>query len=117
MAAVIFPPSNLDANQVLQHVYDEVTQGLRVSAGFEKFFNLIINSKWMELAVYDEVIPSFSLDGITSTLTFKEDGAIIGQAIFTYNSDTDWAINLKRFITDDDNNILLDDDNSPLNLD
>lgn len=90
---------------------------LPVTGSFEKFFNLIGASKWMELAVYDEVVPSFSLDGLTMTLAYKEDAALLGEAVVYFNTDLDWNIKLNRYITEDDGNPLQDDDDSNLNLD
>lgn len=89
---------------------------LPVIGSFEKFFAIIAPSKWMELATYDEVIPTFL--GNELTLTYKEDGALLGTAVVTdYTSLTGWSLKLNRYIDDDDGSILLDDDDEPLNLD
>lgn len=89
---------------------------LPTSTAYEKFFALINASKWMELAVYDQVIPDFVGDDLT--LTYKEDGALLGQALVSnYVSQTGWSLQLNRFIDDDDGSILQDDDGLSLNLD
>lgn len=93
------------------------TNPLNVTGSFEKFFGLVTGSKWMDLGVYDEITPTFSVDGRTMTLAFKEDSALIGEAVLNYNSDTDWSVKLNRYITEDDNDVLLDDNDSNLNLD
>jgi hypothetical protein len=93
------------------------TNRLPITTSFDKFFEIIGNSKWMDLASYDQVVPVFSLDGKTMTLTYKEDSAILGEAIVYFNTDQDWNIILNRFIDEDDGSILLDDDGTSLNLD
>lgn len=87
------------------------------TGSFEKFFSFINTSKWMELAVYDEVIPAYSVDGKTLTLTYKEDGILLGEAVLYYNTDIDYSLNLYRYLMDDDGSKLLDDDGDALNLD
>lgn len=90
---------------------------LPVSASYEKFFTIIVASKWMELAAYDEVIPTLSNGDNDLILTFKEDGATLGEAVITNFTLSNWHIKLNRYITDDDNTPLQDDDNTFLNLD
>lgn len=89
---------------------------LPVDSTYEKFFSPIAASKWMELATFDEIIPSFV--GSNLTLTYKEDGALLGTAVITnYTSLTGWSLKLNRYIDDDDGTVLEDDDGSLLNLD
>lgn len=91
---------------------------LPTTGSYEKFFQLINASKWMELANYDEIIPSFSNNDNDLTLTYKEDGAILGTAfVQNYTSLIIWHMILTRFIDDDDGTPLTDDDGTPLNLD
>ena len=87
------------------------------NAGFDRFFSLIAASKWMELASYDEVVPTFSAGGTVLTLAYKEDGALLGEAVIVQNSETDWSLKLNRYIDDDDGTPLFDDDGTSLNLD
>jgi hypothetical protein len=87
-----------------------------VSTTYEKFFELIGNSKWMDLANYDEVVPTFA--GNDLTLTYKENGAILGIAVITdFPSNTGWNLTLTRYLDDDDGTPLEDDDGTFLNLD
>ena len=90
---------------------------LPVFSTYEKFIALISGSAWMKLGVYDEVIPSIA--GPDLTLTYKEDGAILGTAVVSnYLSIDGWSVKLNRYIADDDGTVLLDDDGlTPLNLD
>jgi hypothetical protein len=91
---------------------------LPVTGSYEKFFTVLAASKWMELATYDEVIPSFSNGNNDLTLTYREDGALLGEAVITnYTSLITWSIRLKRYIDDDDGTVLQDDDGTELNLD
>ncbi len=82
-----------------------------------KIQSIINSSKWMDLAVFDEVTPSFSLDGKTVTITYKSSGAILGEAVAYFNTEQDWSLNLYRYIADDDGTKLLDDDGTALILD
>lgn len=91
---------------------------LPIGGSFEKFFTVIAASKWMELAVYDQVVPSFSVGNTVLTLDYFEDGALLGQAVITnFTSPTGWDIKLNRYIDEDDGTPLQDDDDSLLNLD
>ncbi len=96
--------------------YDQFNP-LPVTGSFEKFFELIVASKWMELANYDEVIPTYSAGNTILTLAYKEDGALLGEAVITYTSLTTWSLKLNRYIDDDDGTVLQDDDDTALNLD
>lgn len=87
------------------------------NAGFDKYFQLVGASNWMKLANYDEVVPTYSGGGSVLTLAYKEDGALLGEAVITQNSDTDWSVKLNRYIDEDDGSPLQDDDGSYLNLD
>ena len=92
------------------------TNPLVTSSAYEKFFNLISSSSWMKSAEYNKVIPTFA--GNDLTLTYKEDNAILGEAVITnYVSNTAWNIELKRYLDEDDGSVLQDDDGSFLNLD
>ncbi len=114
----------IDANTVSQDVSLHGPDGNRyttkdpvpVSTTYEKFFSLIGASNWMKLANYDSVVPSFI--GENLTLAYREDGALLGEAVITdYTSLTGWNLKLNRYINDDDGTQLLDDDGTPLNLD
>lgn len=95
----------------------DIANPVPVTGSFEKFFQLIGDSNWMKLGVYDSVTPTFSLDGRTLTLAYKETGNLIGEAIVVFNSNTDYSITLNRYINNDGEGLLLDDDDTPLNLD
>jgi hypothetical protein len=95
----------------------DVRNPLPTTGGFEKFFELIAASKWMELANYDEVVPTYSPDRTVLTLAYMEDGVTIGEAVITYTSLDTWSLKLNRYINEDDGSQLLDDDGTPLNLD
>jgi len=94
----------------------DVRNPLPTTGSFEKFFTLVAASKWMELANYDEVVPTYSAGGTVLTLAYKEDGVTIGEAVVTFTSLEDWSMKLNRWINDDDGTQLLDDDDQPLNL-
>lgn len=88
------------------------------AGSYEKFFQIVAASKWMELATYDEVIPTFTNGNNDLILTYLEDGALLGEAVVTnYTSLTAWSIKLNRYIDEDDGLPLQDDDDSNLNLD
>ncbi len=82
---------------------------------YEKLLALLANANWMKLADFDAIVPVFA--GDVATLEYKQNGAIIGRAICTFVTDSDWDIVLQRYINDDDGSILLDDDGSYLFLD
>lgn len=114
----------LDTDTVSQDISLHDAQGnayttinpVPTSSTYEKFFALIGSSNWMKLANYDAVVPSFA--GNDLTLAYKEDGVTIGEAVITnYTSLTGWDLKLNRYINDDNGSQLLDDDNTPLNLD
>ncbi len=88
----------------------------QVSTNYEKIIQVVLNSAWMKLAVYDEVITSVSPDRQTITLDFKEDTFTIGQALINFTSDLSWNFTLERYICDDDGSHLLDDDDTSLFL-
>lgn len=95
----------------------DIRNPLPVTGSFEKFFEIIAASKWMELATYDEVVPTYSAGNSILTMAYKEDGVTIGEAIVTFTSLDTWSIKLNRFINEDDGSQLQDDDGTPLNLD
>jgi hypothetical protein len=114
----------LDTDTVSQDVSLHDAQGnayttinpVPTSSTYEKFFALIGASNWMKLANYDSVVPSFA--GNDLTLAYREDGALLGEAVVTnYTSLNGWDLKLNRYINDDDGAQLLDDDGTPLNLD
>lgn len=87
-----------------------------VASTYEKFFQLINASKWMELANYDQVTPTFDVNDLT--LTYYEEDALLGEAVVTnYTSLNSWNLELKRYLDDDDGSPLQDDDGTNLNLD
>lgn len=91
---------------------------LPVIGSYERFFTVIAASKWMELATYDKVVPTFSAGNTVLTLAYYEDGAFLGQAVINnVTSITDWDIQLSRYMDDDDGSPLQDDDDTILNLD
>jgi hypothetical protein len=94
-----------------------IANPLHTTGSYEKFFTLIAASKWMELANYDEVVPTYSMGGTVLTLAYKEDGATIGEVVITYSALNVWTMKLNRYINDDDGIQLLDDDGTPLTLD
>lgn len=100
------------------HFGNELTDRnpFQVSTNYEKIIQVILNSAWMKLAVYDEVITSVSSNRNSITLSFKEDGNLIGEAFINFTSDLNWNFNLKRYLLDDDGSILLDDNDSELFL-
>lgn len=89
---------------------------LTISENYEKILKMILGSKWMELAVYDEIVTLVSPDRTTISLDFKEDGDVIGRADVNYASDLNWNFTLSRYVVDDDGSQLLDDDDQPLLL-
>jgi len=89
---------------------------LPVVGSFEKFFDIVSSSNWMDLATYDQVVPTYTNSNTTLTLAYLEDGALLGEAVINYTSLTTWDIVLKRYIDDDDGTPLLDDDGTNLNL-
>lgn len=94
----------------------DISNPLFVTVGFEKLFELIEGSKWMELANYDEIVPAISGGGTILTLAYKEDSVTIGEAILTFTALNSWSLVLNRYINEDDGTQLLDDDDVPLNL-
>ena len=82
---------------------------------FERLLPLLANANWMKLGDFDRITPSFS--GDVATLAYFQNDAQIGKADIRYVHDLDWEINLERYVNDSDGDILLDDDDSPLNLD
>lgn len=89
---------------------------LMISENYEKAMRMILGSKWMELAVYDEIVTTVSPDRSTIVAEFKEDGNIIGKADISFPSDFSWSFSLERYVLDDDGSQLLDDDDTPLLL-
>lgn len=82
---------------------------------YEKLLGLLANANWMNLGDFDTITPSFS--GNVATLAYIQNGATIGEAFCRFVTDYDWDIQLKRYINDTNGDVLLDDDNEPLNLD
>jgi hypothetical protein len=77
--------------------------------------NVTLSSSWLSLATYDNMTSSVS--GMTTTLSFFEDGAKIGVAEIFFESPANYSVTLKRFLNDDDGVELEDDDGTKLNLD
>ncbi len=82
---------------------------------YEKLLGLLANANWMKLGDFEEIVPIFA--GNVATLEYKQDGAIIGRAICTFVTDSDWNIELERYINESNGDQLLDDDDSFLFLD
>lgn len=89
---------------------------LPVSTVYDKILQVVGRSKWMELAVYDEVRFNSNALNTAATGAFYEDQVLIGLAEVTLTSDKDWSFVLSRYIVDDDGTILLDDDDTNLLL-
>lgn len=89
---------------------------LMTSESYEKILKMILGSKWMDLAVYDQIVTIVSVDRTLLSLDFKEDGNIIGRADVNFTSDLAWDFTLTRYLLDDDGSQLLDDDDSLLLL-
>lgn len=90
---------------------------LMVSTAYEKVLEIISHSKWMDLAVYDEVSTIVNANKTLISMDYKEDGDIIGNATINFLSDLSWNFTLTRYLLDDDGSQLQDDDGSILNLD
>jgi hypothetical protein len=82
---------------------------------YEKLLPLLANANWMKLADFDGINPIFS--GNLATLEYMQGGAIIGRAFFDFATDSNWTINLEKYINDANGDILEDDDGSELFLD
>lgn len=80
-------------------------------------FALALSSSWLSLGVPDEFVPTISVDGLTTTFAIKEQGVLIAEAIFFFESVTNQSVVLKRYLVDDDGSQLLNDDGVPLTLD
>jgi hypothetical protein len=98
---------------VTELAIDPLNRSISVNK-YEKLIGLLTNANWMNLGNFDQVIPL--VVGNLTTLDYYEDGYIIGQALFTFNTDLDWNIVLKRYINDDDGSWLQDDDDTPFTL-
>lgn len=89
---------------------------LQITENYEKILRMILSSKWMDLAIYDEIITSVSPDRKTITVNYKEDGFLIGTAFVNFTSDLSWNFTLERYLLEEDGTQLLDDDDTPLFL-
>lgn len=87
-----------------------------VSTNYEKILEVIKTSRWLDDAVVDEVVFSSNPDRTAITASFYEDDGLLGEAVITYTSDLSWSFQLSRYLLDDDNTQLQDDDGSFLNL-
>ena len=83
--------------------------------GKSQVYDFIHSSLWMRGAVYDNV--SISVSGNVSTLSYYEDSGILGKAVVTFTDQNNWSVELDRYITEESDAALLDDDNTELNLD
>ena len=81
---------------------------------YENLIPLLENANWMQLASFDKIEPTFSVD--TATLSYYESDAIIGQALFRYVDRLNWDISLIRYLNAEDGEWLLAEDDTPLNL-
>lgn len=90
---------------------------LKVTTNYEKIIQLILNSNWLNTANYDSIQTTVSNDRSSITIQFLESSAVIGEAVVNYTSDLSWDFQLSRYVLDTDGSKLLDDDNTPLNLD
>lgn len=82
---------------------------------YEKLLGLLSNANWMKLGDFEAITPIFV--GDVATLEYKQDGAVIGRAIFTFVTDSNWNLQLERYVNDADGQPLQDDDGSLLFLD
>lgn len=87
-----------------------------VTTSYDKILNVINASKWMELAVFDQVEFTANLDNTTINIEYFEDQILIGLAVVTIVDDKNWSFVLYRYIVDDDGSLLLDDDDTELLL-
>ena len=83
--------------------------------GRSQVYDFLHSSSWMRQAIYDDV--TISVAGTVATLTYKEDSGVLGKAFVDFTDQDNWTMTLERYITEDDNNPLLDDDNTELFLD
>jgi hypothetical protein len=83
-----------------------------VSSNYEKIIQVILNSTWLQTAVYDEVITTVLPDRSNINISFREDGFEIGLAVVNYMSDLSWDFKLYRYLLDDSGTKLLDDDDT-----
>lgn len=90
-------------------------ENITVILNRSQVFGFIHASTWMSVAEYDDV--SISVTGTIATLTYKQDNGILGKATVDFTSADVWSMTLDRYITEEDNNPLMDDDDSNLNLD
>lgn len=81
---------------------------------WEKILPILNNANFLKLGNFDAVVPSFS--GNIATINYFEGGANIARITVRYVHELDWDMNLESFINDTNNDILLDDDGSPLIL-
>ncbi len=89
---------------------------INVATTYERFSQIANASNWMDLANFNAVVPSIA--GNDLTLSYLEDGALLGEAVITnYESLDNWNLELKRYIDDDDGSPLQDDNDTNLNLD
>lgn len=82
---------------------------------FERLLPLLANANWFKTGNFDQITPEFTQTAVK--LKYFQDSAEIANADVRYVNDLDWSINLTRFINEDDGDMLLDDDDSELNLD
>lgn len=82
---------------------------------YEQFLPILANANWMKIGNFTSVRPSFTDEN--AILDYYEDEAYLGKATIRWVDDKDWQIDLERYINDDDGDILLDDNDEPLNLD
>lgn len=81
---------------------------------YKDLINLIINSNFLKLGNFDQIIPTFA--GNLTTLSYYESLAKIGVVKLRFVSITDWDINLEAYINNDDGVLLEDDNSNPLFL-
>lgn len=77
-------------------------------------YDFIQSSCWMAQACYDQI--SIDVSGNTTTLSYYEDGALLGKAIIVFTDDDTFSLSMERYLTEDDNDPLLDDDGTELFL-
>jgi hypothetical protein len=102
-----------DGNYAL--AVDTAATVIEAILGRSQVYDFIHSSLWMRGAVYDDV--SISVSGTVATLTYKEDEGVLGKAFVDFTSQDNWTMSLERYITEDDNDPLLDDNDIELFLD
>jgi hypothetical protein len=80
-----------------------------VTQGYSSLLPMLSAIPWVQRSNYDEVVPTFNGDEVT--LSYRERGTEIGQAVLTFNLQTGiWNFTSESYAVDSDGEQLLDDD-------